>query len=151
MYNPDLYGALVVGVVLSLLYVEITGVLPAGLVVPGYLALIFDQPVFIFSLLCLSFLTYLLVTRGIGRLTIIYGRRKFAAMLLTAIAPKLVLLYFYPLVPFEMLEIRGIGMIVPGLIANTIERQGVAHTLGSTALLGGLTFLVVMALQYVQI
>ena len=42
-------------------------------------------------------------------------------------------------------------MIVPGLIANTIERQGVAHTLGSTALLGGLTFLVVMALQYVQI
>ena len=71
MYNPDLYVALVVGVVLSLLYVEITGVLPAGLVVPGYLALIFDQPVFIFSLLCLSFLTYLLVTRGIGRLTIL--------------------------------------------------------------------------------
>ena len=96
-------------------------------------------------------MTYLLVTRGIGRLTILYGRRKFAAMLLTAIALKLVLLYFYPLVPFEMLEIRGIGMIVPGLIANTIERQGVAHTLGSTALLGGLTFLVVMALQYVQI
>lgn len=149
MYNPDLYVALVAGIVLSLLYVEITGVLPGGLVVPGYLALTFDQPIFIVSLFCLSFITYLLVTRVIGRFTILYGRRKFAAMLLTAIALKLILLHFYPLVPFEMLEIRGIGIIVPGLIANTIEQQGLAHTLGSTLLLGGLTFLVVFAMQYI--
>lgn len=144
MYTSDLlHLALITGVVLSLIYVEITGVLPAGLIVPGYLALIFDQPVFIAMLLVISLVTYLLVTRVFGRMVILYGRRKFAAMLLTAIVLKLALLYFYPVMPFEIFELRGIGVIVPGLIANTIERQGLAHTLGSSLLLGGLTFVVI--------
>ena len=150
MYTPDLlHLALVTGVVLSLIYVEITGVLPAGLIVPGYLALIFDQPVFIVMLLVVSLVTYLLVTRVFGRIVILYGRRKFAAMLLTAIVLKLALLYFYPVMPFEIFELRGIGVIVPGLIANTIERQGLAHTLGSSLLLGGLTFVIVFVLSLV--
>lgn len=149
LYTSSLYLALIVGVVLSLIYVEITGVLPAGLIVPGYLALIFDQPVFIVMLLFISLLTYLVVTRGIARVTILYGRRKFAAMLLTAIVLKLALLYFYPVIPFEIFELRGVGVIVPGLVANTIERQGLAHTLGSSLLLGGLTFIIVFALKLI--
>ena len=43
MFGTDLYIAIVVGVLLSLLYAEKTGIVPAGLVVPGYLALVFDQ------------------------------------------------------------------------------------------------------------
>jgi len=142
MFGTDLYIALVLGVVLSLLFTERTGIIPAGLVVPGYLALIFDQPIFIVVILFVSFLTYLIVHFGISRVTILYGRRKFAAMLIVGITLKMILDFFYPVMPFEILEFRGIGVIVPGLIANTMEKQGTVITIGSTLLLGGLTFII---------
>lgn len=146
MFGSDLYISLIIGVVLSLLYAEKVGVVPAGLIVPGYLGLIFDQPLFVGSVLLISFLTYLIVTKVIARYTILYGRRKFAAMLTVGIALKLVFDFFapmvFPLIPFEMQEFRGIGVIVPGLIANTIQKQGFIPTVGSTLLLSGCTFLI---------
>ena len=140
MFGADLYVALVLGVALSLIFTEKTGVLPAGLVVPGYLALVFNQPVFMIVVFLISILTYLIVTHGVSRWVILYGRRKFAAMLITGICIKLIFDYFYPVVPFEAFEFRGVGIIVPGLIANTIQKQGMPLTLGSTILLSGITF-----------
>ncbi|MED1862531.1 poly-gamma-glutamate biosynthesis protein PgsC [Fictibacillus nanhaiensis] len=147
MFGSDLYIALVLGVILSLIFTEKTGIIPAGLVVPGYLALIFDQPIFLLIVLFISLLTFLIVNFGLSRFMILYGRRKFAAMLTTGIALKLVFDYLYPVMPFEIYEFRGIGVIVPGLIANTIQKQGIPMTLGSTVLLSGITFSI-MSLYY---
>ncbi|MBD8845712.1 poly-gamma-glutamate biosynthesis protein PgsC [Priestia megaterium] len=140
MFGSDLYVALVLGVILSLIFTEKTGIIPAGLVVPGYIGLIFDQPVFLVMVLIISLLTYVIVKHGIGRFVILYGRRKFAAMLVVGISLKLIFDYFYPVMPFEIYEFRGIGVIVPGLIANTIQKQGLAMTMGSTLLISGATF-----------
>ncbi|AEN91021.1 poly-gamma-glutamate biosynthesis protein PgsC [Priestia aryabhattai] len=140
MFGSDLYVALVLGVILSLIFTEKTGIIPAGLVVPGYIGLIFDQPVFLVMVLIISLLTYVIVKHGIGRFVILYGRRKFAAMLVVGISLKLIFDYFYPVMPFEIYEFRGIGIIVPGLIANTIQKQGLAMTMGSTLLISGATF-----------
>ncbi|WP_341284816.1 poly-gamma-glutamate biosynthesis protein PgsC [Priestia megaterium] len=140
MFGSDLYVALVLGVILSLIFTEKTGIIPAGLVVPGYIGLIFDQPVFLAMVLIISLLTYVIVKHGIGRFVILYGRRKFAAMLVVGISLKLIFDYFYPVMPFEIYEFRGIGVIVPGLIANTIQKQGLAMTMGSTLLISGATF-----------
>jgi len=142
MFGSDLYIALVIGVILSLIFSEKTGIIPAGMIVPGYLALIFDQPVFLLMVLGISLLTYLIVTYGVAKVTILYGRRKFVAMLTVGILLKLAFDYFYPIMPFEIYEFRGIGVIVPGLIANTIQKQGVVFTYTSTLLLSGLTFLI---------
>ncbi|MBM7599979.1 poly-gamma-glutamate biosynthesis protein PgsC/CapC [Virgibacillus halotolerans] len=147
MFGSDLYIALVLGVILSLLFSERTGIVPAGMVVPGYLALIFDQPIFIAVIFGISLLTYVIVTYGLSRITLLYGRRKFAAMLAVGIVLKLVLDYTYPTLPFEIFEFRGIGVIVPGLIANTIQKQGAVITIGSTLLLSGLTF-VILSVYY---
>jgi gamma-polyglutamate biosynthesis protein CapC len=146
MFGTELYASLVVGVVLSLLYAERTGVIPAGLVVPGYLALIFDQVLFVGAVFLLSFLTYLVVDSGVARVVILFGRRRFVAMMAVGMLLKLVFDALYPAMPFEVYEFRGIGVIVPGLIANTIHRQGVVHTVLSTMLLSGLTFLIVFGL-----
>ncbi|ASS95755.1 MULTISPECIES: poly-gamma-glutamate biosynthesis protein PgsC [Bacillaceae] len=140
MFGSDLYVALVLGVTLSLIFSEKTGVVPAGLIVPGYLALVFDQWEIMLTILIISVVTYLIVTHGLSRWVILYGRRKFAAMMVTGICLKLLLDFVYPVMPFEIFEFRGIGIIVPGLIANTIQRQGMPLTLGSTLLLSGLTF-----------
>jgi len=140
MFGSDLYVALVLGVTLSLIFSEKTGVVPAGLIVPGYLALVFDQWEIMLTILIISVVTYLIVTHGLSRWVILYGRRKFAAMMVTGICLKLLLDFVYPVMPFEIFEFRGIGIIVPGLIANTIQRQGMPLTLVSTLLLSGITF-----------
>ncbi|WP_042352113.1 poly-gamma-glutamate biosynthesis protein PgsC [Bacillus massiliigorillae] len=140
MFGTDLYVALILGVLLSLLFTEKTGIVPAGLVVPGYLGLVFDQPAMMLMIIVISLLTYLIVTYGISKVVILYGRRKFAAMLTVGIILKLIFDYFYPIMPFEIYEFRGIGVIVPGLIANTIQRQGLLVTYGSTLLISGATF-----------
>lgn len=143
MFGTDLYIALVVGVVLSLIYAERTGIMPAGLIVPGYLALVFDQPVFLLVIFLVSLFTYLIVTFGLSRFIVLYGRRKFAAMLCTGIVLKLLFDYFYPILPFEIYEFRGLGVIVPGLIANAMQRQGVIPTVASTIVLTAATFVII--------
>src|SRR4051812_45220523 len=148
MFGTDLYVALTLGVILSLIFSEKTGIIPAGLVVPGYLGLIFDQPVFIMMVLLISLLTYLIVTYGISKFVILYGKRKFATMLVVGISLKLIFDYFYPLMPFEIYEFPGIGVIVPGLIANTIQKQGLVVTLGSTLLISGATFGLMFLYQF---
>lgn len=85
MFGSDLYIALILGVLLSLIFAEKTGIVPAGLVVPGYLGLVFNQPVFILLVLLVSLLTYVIVKYGLSKFMILYGRRKFAAMLITGI------------------------------------------------------------------
>lgn len=146
LFGSDLYISLIIGVVLSLIYAEKTGILPAGLIVPGYIGLVFDQPIFVLLILLLSFLSYFIVTKVISNWVILYGRRKFAAMITVGIVLKLFFDFIapvaYPLIPFEMQEFRGIGVIVPGLIANSIQKQGFLPTVGSTLFLSGLTFLI---------
>ncbi len=146
MFGTDLYIAIVVGVIVSLIYAEKTGIVPSGLVVPGYLALVFDQVYFVLVVGVISLLTYLIVTQVLERITVLYGRRKFAAMLTVGILLKLGF-DFLSLTPFIVLELRGIGVIVPGLIANTIAKQGVFPTFSSTFLLSAVTFALLTVYQ----
>jgi gamma-polyglutamate biosynthesis protein CapC len=117
--------------------------------VPGYLALVLDQMLFMGAIFIISFVTFVTVHFGVSKLVILYGRRRFVAMLGVGIVLKLIFDALYPALPFEVYEFRGIGVIVPGLIANSIARQGVPHTVISTLLLSGLTFLLVFAVNLV--
>ncbi|MDQ0253919.1 poly-gamma-glutamate biosynthesis protein PgsC/CapC [Evansella vedderi] len=140
--SGDVYLAMVAGVIFSLFYAEKTGVLPAGLVVPGYIAMMFGDLINIAVVFLISFITFLIVMKVIAKFTILYGRRKFTAMLTVAILLKLSFDYMFPSLSMaETVEgLKAIGIIVPGLIANTIQKQGVLPTVGSTMLLSGLTF-----------
>ncbi|RZH98428.1 poly-gamma-glutamate biosynthesis protein PgsC, partial [Staphylococcus condimenti] len=89
------------------------------LVVPGYLALIFDQPIILLSVLFISCLTYFIVAHVISLVALLYGRRKFASMILTGISLQFFIDLIYPLTPFEVVQISGIGIVIPSIIANT--------------------------------
>lgn len=147
--SSDVYLAMVAGVIFSLFYAEKTGVLPAGLVVPGYLAMMFGDLVSIAVVFLISFITFLIVMKVVARFTILYGRRKFTAMLTVAIILKLAFDFLFPdmIMPEAVEGLKAIGIIVPGLIANTIQKQGVLPTVGSTMLLSGLTFCLVFIIN----
>lgn len=150
MIGSELYFSLFVGVVLSLIFAEKFGINPAGLVVPGYLALIFDQPIMLLSVLIISCLTYFIVSNGISKWVILYGRRKFAVMILTGMVIKFIFDLLYPLTPFEMVEVSGIGVVIPGIIANTIQKQGVVITLSTTMLLTCITYIILFLYSFIN-
>ena len=117
---------------------------------PGYLALIFDQPIMLLAVLIISCLTYFIVTFGISRWVILYGRRKFAAMILTGMVLKFIFDLIYPLTPFEVVEVSGIGVVIPGIIANTIQKQGVVITLATTMLLTCITYVILFLYSFIN-
>ncbi|MBB6218347.1 poly-gamma-glutamate biosynthesis protein PgsC/CapC [Anaerosolibacter carboniphilus] len=140
MQTTDITTVIVLGVIFSLLFTEITGVLPAGLVVPGYLTLLMKQPQAIFLTFFISVLTYLIVYFGVSKVTILYGKRKFTAAITVAIVLQFMM---HAILPSDYSIISGltaVGIVVPGLLANTIQRQGLATTFLSTGLLIGVTY-----------
>ena len=118
------------GILGGLLLFEFLGYSPGGFVTPGYLALFIDQPFRIVGTILISIITYVIILL-LSRIMIIYGRRRFAITILIS----LVLGWLWSLLlsefPLTSQELRVIGFIVPGLIANEMGRQGVAETVSS--------------------
>lgn len=147
--TTDIYIAIIIGIILSLLFTELTGVLPAGLVVPGYLSLIMKQPQTLLLIFLISLVTYLIVTYGIAKITILYGKRKFTAMITIAIVIKYVLSLIIPDAYIGLIGLAAMGAVIPGLIANTIQRQGFIPTITSTGLLTILTYVATLSIGFI--
>ncbi|NYB73642.1 poly-gamma-glutamate biosynthesis protein PgsC [Sedimentibacter hydroxybenzoicus DSM 7310] len=140
MQLTDISTVIVLSVILSLLFTEITGILPAGLVVPGYLTLLMKTPQAILMTLIISVLTYLIVFFGISKVTILYGKRKFIAMIIVAILLQFIIRTVVPIDYIYIAGLGAVGIVVPGLLANTVQRQGLAATFLSTGLLIAVTY-----------
>lgn len=135
-----------IGLFVSLLYSEAFGVAPGGIIVPGYLALGVGDPLAVGLTLGVGLLTFFIV-RVLSTVTILYGRRRTALMILVAFLIGSLLraaLGVGTLIgPFET---EVIGYIVPGLIAIWIDRQGAIVTLSSALTASVLTRLTALLL-----
>ncbi len=132
MTDPEIL-AVAIGLVVSLLFSEGFGVVPGGIIVPGYLALHVDDPFPIAVTLGVSALTYFLV-HSLSAVVIVYGRRRTVLMILTGfLLGSLARAALGPGKPIGPFELDVIGYIVPGLIAIWIDRQGAVSTI-STAI-----------------
>lgn len=120
--------AVALSVVLSFGLYEGFGLLTGGMVSVGYLCLFLEEPLRIVTTLLLAVIVHGLVLL-ISRVTILYGRRRFmVTMLLSLIFAWIIeqALLRMALIPQD---IRIIGHVVPGLIANDMYKQGVFKTL----------------------
>lgn len=119
-----------IGLLISLAVIGLTGVYPGGIIVPSYLVLFISEPQRIVGTLLAALLTlwvYLLASRRL----ILFGRRRFVFLILVGGLWSMAWRAFLPSVFPLSLEFTVIGWVVPGLIANHFERQGVLVTLGS--------------------
>jgi len=122
-----------IGLIVSLLYAEIFGVAPGGIIVPGYLALSIDDPVMVTLTLGISLLTFFAV-RVLATVMIIYGRRRTVLMILIGfLLGSLVRAGLGAGTPVGPFQIDVIGYIIPGLLAIWMDRQGLVVT-GSSAI-----------------
>ena len=124
-----LHIAIGISIILGFLSVEFLGLFTGGLVSAGYLAFYMDQPWRLVSTLVLAVVIYL-ITMGLQKIIIIYGRRRFmVTVLLSLIGTWLLEKGLYGNLGSLELDIRVVGFIIPGLIANDMFRQGILRTL----------------------
>jgi len=123
-----LIQAIGTGIFISFIFTELTGLLAGGLIVPGYFAIFWDQPARILMTFVVALLSFLIVSI-LSNLIIIYSRRRFMAAVLTGyVLGWLLSTYFIDFIPVSM-DVRVIGYIVPGLIANDMIKQGIIKTI----------------------
>ena len=121
------YELVFVALLATLLFAGITGIYPGGLIVPSYLVLFVNQPSRLLGTLVAAGLTYLCYKLA-SRFLIIFGRRMFVFMVLVGALWTFFWLQVFPLLYPASLEFRVIGWVVPGLIANNFQKQGVVST-----------------------
>jgi poly-gamma-glutamate biosynthesis protein PgsC/CapC len=120
-----------IGLVISLLYSELFGVAPGGIIVPGYLALAIPQPLTVLLTIGVALLTYFVV-QVLASIAIVYGRRRTVLSILIgfglgALARNIVGAGG-AVGPFEL---DVVGYVIPGLLAIWMDRQGVVVTVCS--------------------
>lgn len=122
-----------IGLIVGLIFVECLGLYAGGMVVPGYIALEMQVPGTVILTLFSSILIFLIV-RFLSRYLIIYGRRRIALIVLIAFLLGVLLRDAFSSL-YVVTALGGVytvvGYIIPGLIALSIDRQGLIETFSS--------------------
>ena len=147
--EPGIYIG--IGMVLSLFLTETLGVTAGGIIVPGYIALNLESPERLLITFGISIITFLLI-KLLSQYIMVYGKRRLVLALLIGF------LLGYLSRSENMItaglgttEFMVIGNIIPGLIANWMDRQGVLRTISTVLITAGITKLCIMTISMLQI
>ena len=132
------------GIILSLVLSEALGVTAGGIIVPGYIALFLHQPIQVVSTFTVAVIV-LIIIKLLSRVMFLYGKRR--------IVLALILGFFFGYISRNFIylsqdigSVAVIGNIIPGLIANWMDRQGIIRTLSVVLLTSVMVKLCIMIL-----
>ena len=132
------------GIILSLVLSETLGVTAGGIIVPGYLALYLHQPIQIIVTILVAIIVWIII-QVLGKRVFLYGKRR--------IVLALILGFFFGFLSRNIIffeqdgtSLAVIGNIIPGLIANWMDRQGVVRTISVVILTSVMVKLAVILL-----
>ena len=132
------------GIILSLVLSEALGVTAGGIIVPGYISLFLDQPVQVVSTFLGAILVWLII-KGLSKVMFLYGKRRIVLALILGFLFGYLSRTIY--VDTESIKsVAVIGNIIPGLIANWMDRQGVVRTVSVVLLTAVIVKLLVIIL-----
>lgn len=141
------YETLIIGIGVAFIYVELMDVYPGGIIVPAYIALYLDEPLRVAATVVVAFLS-LFFYRLLSRFLILFGKRRFMMfILLGALWAQiwyLLLPHFYQ----DPFGLKVIGWLIPGLLANNLEKQKIIPTLASLLIVSTLTYALVSILGW---
>ena len=132
------------GIILSLVLSEALGVTAGGIIVPGYISLFLHQPVQVFSTFFVAILVWLII-KGLSKVMFLYGKRRIVLALILGFFFGYLSRIIY--VDTESIQsVSVIGNIIPGLIANWMDRQGVVRTVSVVLLTAVIVKLMIIVL-----
>lgn len=143
-----IYETLIVGILIAVLFTEVTDVFPGGIIVPAYIALYLDEPLRVLMTVGVAFLS-LLTYRWLSRTLILFGRRRFVMMILLGAVWAQLVIVLLPYVFKGPSGLKAIGWIIPGLLANNLEKQNTFITLASLVIVSTVTYALVRIIGWV--
>ncbi len=147
--EPGIYIG--IGMVLSLFLTETLGVTAGGIIVPGYIAMNLENPERLVITFGVSIITFLFI-KLLSQYIMVYGKRRLVlALLIGFLLGYLSRLENMVTAGLGTTEFIVIGNIIPGLIANWMDRQGVLRTISTVLITAGITKLCIMTISMLQI
>jgi poly-gamma-glutamate biosynthesis protein PgsC/CapC len=136
------FEMLFIGLIIAVIYVEIMDIYPGGIIVPGYVALYLDEPLRVLATIFIALLS-LYTYKILSRFLILFGKRRF--VMIVILGGLWAQLWFILLPHFfsDPLGLRAIGWIIPGLLANNLEKQKILPTLASMFIVAIITYFLV--------
>ena len=143
--------AIGLGMVLSLFLTETLGITAGGLIVPGYIALHFDQPINIIITFLISIMTVGII-KLLSNMMLIYGKRRLVLCLLLGFLFGYIFrqennsegMFSFIASYHTYYDIDVIGYIIPGLIASWMDRQGIVRTICTIMITASIVFLIML-------
>ncbi|MFA5719817.1 MAG: poly-gamma-glutamate biosynthesis protein PgsC [Acholeplasmataceae bacterium] len=136
---------IIIGIIVSIIFYELTGLSPGGIIVPGLLVLYINQIDRVIYTVIISIITVYAV-RLLSKHVLIYGKRRFAVMILVSILMHLLTALLLKSLSISMLNISIIGITISGLIANEMYKQSIKKTIPSMIIV--VVFLQMMVLIF---
>lgn len=134
---------LILGIIISIMYYEITDISPGGIIVPGLLVMYITQPERILYTLVVALITYFLV-KLLSKYIVIFGKRRFVLLIIISIFVNFILHLILVGSSVSLLNISIIGYTIAGLIANDFFKQGIKKTIPSLIIVVGIIELIVI-------
>jgi len=137
--------------VLSLFLTETLGVTAGGIIVPGYIAMNLENPERLLITFGVSIITFLII-KLLGNFIMVYGKRRLVlALLIGFLLGYLSRSENIITAGLGTTDYMVIGNIIPGLIANWMDRQGILRTICTVLIIAGITKLCIMTISMFQI
>ena len=147
--EPGIYIG--IGMVLSLFLTETLGVTAGGIIVPGYIAMNLENPERLVITFGVSIVTFLFI-KLLSQYIMVYGKRRLVlALLIGFLLGYLSRSENMITADLGTTDFIVIGNIIPGLIANWMDRQGVLRTISTVLITAGITKLCIMTISMLQI
>ena len=141
------FETLFIGIVIAVIYIEMMDIYPGGIIVPAYIALYLDQPLKVLATIAVAFLS-LYTYKVLSRYLILFGKRRFVMMVLLGALWAQVWFFVLPHFFASPLELRAIGWLIPGLLANNLEKQKLIPTLASMFTVAVITYFIARILLW---
>lgn len=126
---------LILGVLASIAFYELTDITPGGIIVPGLLVAYISQPLRIVYTVLIAIAAELAV-KLLSRKFLIFGKRRFALHIIFSLLIYLIVNLAFGLFVgnFGVLVVSIVGVTAAGIIANNISKQGSVRTVSALAI-----------------
>lgn len=139
---------LFIGLIIGILYYELVGISPGGVVPPAYFSLYIFYPHHILLTICIATIVFFAINY-LSSTTILFGKRRLLIAIIIGFCVKYLLEALILKLDYPNYEIHFIGYIIPGLIANEIQKQKLIPTLLSIGIVTILIYLVRIVLEFI--
>ena len=137
---------IILGIIVSIIFYEITDISPGGIVVPGLMVMYVNQFDKMIYTVIVAIITYLVV-KFISRYLVIFGKRRFVILILISILINFLLQTLLHSFSINLLSVSIIGYSIAGIIANDMYKQGIKRTLPALAIVLVVLELIILVYQ----